>query len=78
MRSLIKLSVVLLICVVGIGFYRDWFSLSSSKPDAERDKVNVSVSVDKDKMKADVREAKQKVKEEIKDLEGKVKSNDEK
>ena len=33
MRSLIKLLVVLLICLVGVGFYRGWFSLSNSGPD---------------------------------------------
>ena len=78
MRSLIKVLVVLLICLVGIGFYRGWFSLSSSKPDAEGDKVNVNVSVDKGKMKSDVGKAEREVKEEIKELEGKVKSKDEK
>jgi uncharacterized membrane protein YjgN (DUF898 family) len=71
MRFLIKVLVVLLICLVGIGFYRGWFSVSSPNPDA--DKVNVNVSVDKGKMKSDVKEAEQKVKEEIKEIEGKAK-----
>ncbi len=77
MRSLIKVLAVLLICLVGIGFYRGWFSLSSSKPDAEGDKVNVTVSVDKGKMKSDVKKAEEKVKEEIRELEGKVKAKEE-
>jgi hypothetical protein len=74
MRSLIKVLAVLLLCLVGIGFYRGWFSLSSSKPDAEGKKVNVTVSVDKGKMKSDVEKAKEKVKEEVGTLEGKMKA----
>jgi hypothetical protein len=74
---LIRLAVVLLICLIGIGIYRGWFSLSSSTPDPQGNKVNVNVSVDKGKMKADVKKAKEKVKEEIRELEGKVKANEE-
>ncbi len=80
MRSLIKVLAVLLICLVGIGFYRGWFSLSSPKPDArgnKGDKVNVNLSVDKGKMKSDVKKAEEKVKEEIKELEGKGKAKEE-
>jgi hypothetical protein len=62
MRSLFKLLIVLLICVVAIGFYRGWFSVSRSHPNPEDNKVNVNVSVDKAKMKSDVKEAEQKVK----------------
>ena len=75
MRSLIKLLVVLLICLVGIGFYRGWFSLSNSSPDKEGNKANVNMSVDKGKMKSDVRKAEEKVKEGIEKLEGKAKRN---
>ena len=72
MRSLIKLVVVLLICLVGIGFYRGWFS-ASSRHDTEGDKVNTTITVDKGKVKSDVKKAKEKVKEEVKELEGDVK-----
>ncbi len=68
MRSLIKVLAVLLICLVGIGFYRGWFSLTSPKPDArgnKGDKVNVNLSVDEGKIKSDVKKAEEKVKEEI-------------
>jgi major membrane immunogen (membrane-anchored lipoprotein) len=78
MRSLIKVSAVLLIGLVGIGFYRGWFNLSSSKPDADGDKVNVSVLVDKGKIKSDVKKVEGKVKDEIQELEGKIKSKDKK
>lgn len=76
MRSLIKLVVVLLICLVGIGFYRGWFSLSNAGPDTEGNKVNVNMSVDKGKMKSDVKKAEEKVKEGIEKLEGKVKAKE--
>jgi hypothetical protein len=77
MRSLIRVLVVLLICLIGIGLYRGWFSLLSSNPNPGGDKVNVGVSVDKGKMKSDVKDAEQKVKEEIKEIEGKVKVKEE-
>jgi hypothetical protein len=72
MRSLIKLSVVLVICFIGIGFYLGWFSLSRPNPDTDGNKANVDLSVDKAKMKADIKKAEGKVKEEIRELEGKV------
>jgi hypothetical protein len=68
---LIKLLVVLLIGLVGIGLYRGWFSLSHSNPEPEGNKVNVTVSVDKGKIKADVKKVKEEIKEEVKELEGK-------
>jgi cell division septal protein FtsQ len=76
MRSLINVLAVLLICLVAVGFYRGWFSLTSSKRDAQGDKVNVNVnvSVDKAKIKSDVKKAEGQVKQEIKELEGKVKA----
>lgn len=77
MRSLVKLLVVFLICLVGIGLYRGWFSLSRSNPDTEGNKVNVNVSVDKAKMKSDIRKVEGKVKEEVKELEGKAKAKEE-
>lgn len=77
MRSLVKVLVVLLVCLAGIGLYRGWFSLSSPKPDAEGDKVNFNMSVDKGKMRSDVKEAEQRVKEEFRELKDKVKSKEE-
>jgi hypothetical protein len=73
MRLLIKFLIVLVICLVGIGIFRGWFSVSSSNPDTSGNKVNVNVSVDKGKIKSDVKKAKEKVKEEVKQLEGKGK-----
>lgn len=77
MRSMIKLLIVLVICLVGIGFWRGWFSLSSSPdPNMDGDKVKVGVSVDKGKMKSDVRKAEEKVKEEVSKLEGKMRATE--
>ena len=76
MRSLIKLLFVLLICLIGIGFYRGWFTtVQPENIDPKGNKVNVNMSVDEGKMKSDVKRAKQKVKEEIRELEGKGKDN---
>lgn len=72
MRSLIKLLAVLLICLMIIGYFRGWFSVSRSVPAPESDTVNVTMSVDKGKIRSDVKEAKKKVKEEIKELKGNV------
>ena len=74
MRSFMRLLIVLLVCLVGIGLYRGWFSLSRSSPEPGGDKVDVTVSVDKGKMRSDVRKAEEKVKEEVKKLEGDVKA----
>lgn len=71
MRSLIKLAAVLLVLLVGIGFYLGWFSLTRSNPEPEGEKVNVNLSVDKAKMKSDIKKAEGKVEEKIKRLKDK-------
>lgn len=71
-RSLIKPAALFLVCLIGIGFYLGWFSLSNSNPDPEGDKVNFNLSVDKEKMKSDIKKVEGKVVEEIKELKGKV------
>jgi cell division protein FtsX len=53
MKTLMKMLFVLAICIVVVGFYRGWFSLSSSGRDVDSNKVNVSLTVDPDKMKED-------------------------
>ena len=71
MRSLIKLLVVCVICLLAIGFYLGWFRLSRQNLDTEGNKVNVNLLVDKGKMKSDIKKAEGKVGGEIKKLEGK-------
>jgi hypothetical protein len=63
MRKLIGILVVIAIFVVGLGFYRGWFTLSSSNPEADADKVSVDVTVDRGKMKEDAKSVKEKTKE---------------
>ena len=54
-----KLLFLLLLCVVVIGFWRGWFSVSSHGPDGDN-KVDVNLTVDPDKAKEDVRKVGQK------------------
>jgi plastocyanin domain-containing protein len=74
MRSRLKLVIVLLLCLVGIGFWRGWFSVSSPKSDTEGDKVNVNMSVDKGKIKSDIKKVERKVEKGVSELEGKGKA----
>ena len=76
MRSRLKLVIVLLLCLVGIGFWRVWFSVSSPKPDTEGNKVNVNMSVDKGKIKSDIKKAERKVEKGVSELEGKTKTDE--
>ncbi len=52
MKTLIRLIVVIAIVVVGIGFYRGWFALTSDR-EAQNNNVEVKLSVDTDKVKHD-------------------------
>jgi hypothetical protein len=53
MKRLIAVLLVLAILFVGVGFYRGWFTVSKSDPDAGENKVNVNLTVDGDKMQED-------------------------
>lgn len=54
--------VFVLLCVVGVGFYRGWFVLASQGGD-ESGKVEVNLTVDSDKAKADAETVKDKARE---------------
>ena len=60
---------VLVLCVVGFGFYSGWFTLSKSGPDAGSNKVDINLTVDPDKMKQDA----DAVKDKTTELAGKAK-----
>jgi len=60
MKKLFGMLLLLLICVVGIGFYRGWFSVSSHSIDADSHKVDLNLTVDGDKVKADAETVKEK------------------
>ncbi len=55
--------IVLALFVVGLGFYRGWFVLSSHRRGTGGDKVDINLTVDKDKMKQDGEKVKDKTKE---------------
>ena len=66
MKGLLTLLVLVAICIVGVGLYRGWFSVSTEKKD---EKPTVSFSVDQQKIKED----EEKVKEKLQDLKHEVK-----
>jgi hypothetical protein len=61
--TFVMVLLVLILCVVGIGFYRGWFALSSNGPDTGSGKVNINLTVDPDKAKQDADKVKDKVTE---------------
>ena len=77
MKALVFVVVLLLVGIVGLGFYRGWFRLSMDNADHQ---PSATITVDKDKIHADEQKAKDKVqgfgqeaKERIGDRAGKVK-----
>jgi hypothetical protein len=63
MRKLGALLTVLAILVVGVGFYRGWFAVSSPVTDAGSSKVNINLAADPGKMKQDAEMVKNKATE---------------
>ena len=61
--TFVKVLVVLVLCVVGFGFYRGWFALSSPARDTQSNKVNINLSMDGDKVKEDAETVKEKATE---------------
>lgn len=63
MKRFYAVVIVLAICVVGFGFYRGWFVLSSPSPTEGSNQVNINLATDQDKMKDDVEIVKDKAAE---------------
>jgi hypothetical protein len=63
MKRLLTVLIVLAVCVVGFGFYRGWFALSSPSSPSGSNEVNVNLATDTDKMKADAETMKDKAAE---------------
>lgn len=63
MKTLMKMLFVLAICIAVLGFYRGWFSLSSSGRGAEDNRINVTLTVDPDKMKENAEKVEEKTAE---------------
>jgi hypothetical protein len=75
-----KLLLILTLSVIGIGFYRGWFTVASRSLETPTKQVGVSLTVDQDKVSEDARRVKAeaaeltgKVTEEAKELEVQVK-----
>ena len=62
MKRFRPLLILLAVIVVGLGFYRGWFTVSGSR-EAVSHKVDVNLTVDTDKVKADAETVKDKAKE---------------
>ncbi len=62
MKRFSSLLIVFAIIVVGVGFYRGWFTVSGGR-EAETHKVDVNLTVDTDKVKEDVETVKDKATE---------------
>ena len=62
MKKLLIVVLVLAICVVGFGFYRGWFTLSSSDSQGG-DRVNINLATDTGKMQDDADAVKDKTAE---------------
>jgi hypothetical protein len=63
MRRLSAVLAVIAILVVGLGFYRGWFTVSQAAADAGSNKVNINLAADPDKMKQDAAIVKDKASE---------------
>jgi hypothetical protein len=65
MKSFLAFLALVVIVVLGVGYYLDWFKFKSSGSDHT---LNINTEVNKDKIKEDVEHAKQKVQEKADDL----------
>ena len=61
MRKLLLVLVLAAACVIGLGFYLDWFSISTTKETPG--KTGVNVTIDQDKIKSDAERAQEKAKD---------------
>lgn len=62
MKTLLGILFVLVLVAVGFGFYRGWFTVSSSETN-QGNKVNLNLELDPDKMREDADEVTMKAKE---------------
>jgi hypothetical protein len=60
MKKLLALMLSIVILILSVGFFRGWFSLSSSDTGVEGHQTNVNLTVDKDKMREDAATVKRK------------------
>jgi hypothetical protein len=74
MKNFLAFLAILVLVTLGVGYYRDWFSFSSTSSDGT---LNINTQVDKEKIKEDVGKAKQSIQGTAKDLQEKIKSGTE-
>ena len=60
MRKLLVVLLLLVVGVVGLGFYLGWFEVSTSR-DPNTGKTGVELTIDRDKMKSDTQKAEQPI-----------------
>jgi hypothetical protein len=60
MRKLLFFLLVLVVGTIGLGFYLDWFRISTSR-EAETGKRAIEVNIDTKKIKTDTETAKEKI-----------------
>jgi hypothetical protein len=60
MRKLLFVLLLLAAAVVGLGFYRGWFSSEMTK-DPESGRQGIQIEVDQNKIKPDIEKAKEKL-----------------
>lgn len=60
MKKLFVVLIVVVLLVVGVGFYRGWFALSSGDAGSGNNKVNVNLTVDGDKVQEDAEAVKKR------------------
>jgi len=63
MKRLLTLLFVFAVILIGVGFYRGWFTLSRPEVDKGSNKVELNLTVDQEKMKEDVNSVKDKAHE---------------
>ena len=60
MRKLLGTLTILVLIVLGVGFYRGWFGVAT---DDQPGQTNVEINVDKEKIRQDAEAAKEKARE---------------
>jgi hypothetical protein len=63
MKNVFAVLIVLVICVIGFGFYRGWFAVSSPSSSEGNNEVNINLATDTDKMKQDAESVQDKAAE---------------
>jgi predicted negative regulator of RcsB-dependent stress response len=74
MRNFLGFLVIVVLVVLAVGYYLDWFKFSTANTD---NTTNVNMQINKDKIETDAEKAKQKVQETAKDIGHKIKNGSE-